>query len=170
MYVDYTNLNKACPKDAYPLPSIVHLVDEAADNKVLSFLDAFSRYNQIQMYNKDVAKTTFITKTSNYCYQVMPFDLKNAGATYQRLMDRIFKNQIGRNMEVYVDGMVVKSDTFGQHLINLTEVFGRLRRFGIRLNSTKCVFGVEGGKLLGFMLTHRGIETNPDKCSAILDM
>jgi len=95
MCVDYTDLNKACPKDAYPLTSIDRLVDKAAGNKVLSFLDAFFRYNQIPMYEQDVAKTTFITETSNYCYQMMPFGLKNAGATYQRLMDRIFKNQIG---------------------------------------------------------------------------
>jgi len=116
MCTDYTDLNKACPKDAYPLPSIDRLVDEAAGHKILSFLDAFSRYNQIPMYDRDVDKTTFITESANYCYQVMPFDLKNAGATYQRLMDRSFKGQIGKNMEVYVDDMVVKFETFDQHL------------------------------------------------------
>ena len=116
-----------------------------------------------------MGKTTFITEASNYCYQVMAFGLKNAGATYQRLMDRVFRDQVGRNVEAYVDDMVVKSATFDQHLIDLDEVFGRLRKFNIRLNPAKCVFGVEGGKFLGFMLTHKGIEVNPDKCSAILD-
>jgi len=80
--IDYTSLNKACPKDAYPLPSIDCLVDGTAGNKVLSFLDAFSGNNQISMYDRDVGKTAFITEASNYCYQVMPFGLKNGGATY----------------------------------------------------------------------------------------
>jgi len=111
----------------------------------------------------------FITEASNYCYQVMPFGLKNAGATYQRLLDRMFIDQIGRNMEVYVEDMVVKSSTFDQHLADLNKVFGQLRKFNMKLNLEKCVFGVEGGKFLGFMLTHRGIEANPDKCSAILN-
>jgi len=91
MCTDYTNLNKACPKDVYPLPSIDRLVDGAVGHKVLSFLDAFSGYNQIPMHRSDVDKTTFITESTNYCYQVMPFGLKNAGATYQRLMDRVFE-------------------------------------------------------------------------------
>jgi len=136
MFVDYTSLNKACPKDAYPLPSIDRLVDGAASNKVLSLLDAFSGYNQIPMYDRDVGKTTFITEASNYCYQVMPFGLKNAGATYKRLMDRVFRDQVGWNVEVYVDDMVVKFGTFDQHLVDLDEVFGRLRKFNIRLNPT----------------------------------
>jgi len=122
------------------------------------------------MYDRDVEKTTFIIEVSNYCYQVMSFGLKNAEATYQRLMDRVFKNQISWNMKVYVDDMVVKSNAFEQHLANLKEVFRQLRRFGMRLNLTKCVLGVEGGKFWGFMLTHRGIDTNFDKCSAILAM
>jgi len=144
MCVDYTSLNKACPKDAYPLPSIDRLVDGTAGNKVLSFFGAFSGYNQIPMYDRDVGKTAFITEASNYCYQVMPFGLKNAGATYQRLMDRVFKDQVGQNVEVYVDDMVVKSATFDQHLTDLDEVFGQLRKFNMRLNPAKCVFGVEG--------------------------
>jgi len=111
----------------------------------------------------------------------MSFGLKNAGATYQRLMHKIFENQIGRNVEVYVnqigrnvevyvDDMVVKSETFDQHLQYLTEIFGQLRLYKIRLNRAKCVFGVEGEKFLWFMLTHRGIEANPDKCVAISSM
>jgi len=93
------------------MPSIDCLVDGAVDNRVLSFLNAFSGYNQIPVYDRDMAKTKFITEASNYCYQVMPFGLKNAGVTYQRLMDQMFKDQIGRNIKVYVDDMVVKSDT-----------------------------------------------------------
>nr|KYP41535.1 Transposon Ty3-I Gag-Pol polyprotein [Cajanus cajan] len=148
MCTDYTDLNKACPKDAYPLPNIDRLVDGAADHKFLTFLDAYSGYNQIRMYPRDEDKTTFVTESANYYYQVMPFDLKNAGATYQRLMDKIFHEQIGKNMEIYVDDMVVKSAETPSHVADLAEVFQSLRRQQMRLNPDKCVFGVSGGKLL----------------------
>nr|KYP51979.1 Retrovirus-related Pol polyprotein from transposon 17.6 [Cajanus cajan] len=167
---NYTDLNKACPKDAYPLPNIDRLVDGAAGHKFLTFLDAYSGYNQIRMHTRDENKTAFVTESSNYCYQVMPFGLKNAGATYQRLMDKIFGGQIGKNMEVYVDDMVVKSASLPSHVIDLAEVFHALRKHQMRLNPDKCVFGVSGGKFLGFMLSSRGIEANPDKCQAIIDM
>nr|KYP35810.1 Transposon Ty3-I Gag-Pol polyprotein [Cajanus cajan] len=90
MCVDYTDLNKACPKDSYPLPSIDRLVDGASRHALLSFLDAYSGYNQIMMYPPDEVHTSFITDHANFCYRVMPFGLKNAGATYQRLMDKVF--------------------------------------------------------------------------------
>jgi len=170
MCTDYIDLNKACPKDTYPLPSIDRLVDGAAGHRVLSFLDAYSGYNQIPMYAGDKEKTAFITEEANFYYEVMPFGLKNAGATYQRLMDRVFHHLIGKCMEVYVDDMVVMSDSLEQHIIDLKEVLHAVRRYDMRLNPEKCVFGVTGGKFLGFMLTHRGIEANPDKCQAVLSM
>jgi len=105
MCVDFTDLNKACPKDSYPLPSIDVLVDNASGCKLLSFLDAFSGYYQIKMHPMDEEKTAFMTERSCYCYKVMPFGLKNAGATYQRLMDKV----LGRNVQAYVDDMVVTS-------------------------------------------------------------
>jgi len=98
MRTNFTDLNKACPKDAYPLPSIDRLVDGASGHNFLSFLDAYSGYIQISMYDPDISKTTFIINQANYCYKVMPFGLKNAWATYQRLMDHIFWDQIGRSM------------------------------------------------------------------------
>ncbi|XP_068461695.1 uncharacterized protein [Phaseolus vulgaris] len=101
MCVDYTDLNKACPKDSYPLPTIDRLVDGAAGHQILSFLDAYSGYNQIQMYHRDREKTAFRTDSDNFFYEVMPFGLKNVGATYQRLMNHVFHDMIGRNMEVY---------------------------------------------------------------------
>ena len=156
MYVDYMNLNKACLKDSYPLPNIDRLVDGAAGHKILGFLNAYSRYNQINMHPQDKEKTTFVTIDANYYYRVIPFGLKNAGATYQRLMDKIFKALIGRCIEVYVDDIVVKSDSFEQHVKDLEEVFEALRRTDMRLNPEKCTFGVEGGKFLGFMLTTGG--------------
>ncbi|XP_014511562.1 uncharacterized protein LOC106770260 [Vigna radiata var. radiata] len=170
MCVDFTDLNKACPKDSYPLPNIDWLVDRASGHIVLSFLDSYSGYNQILMYAPDREKTAFITEQANYCYEVMPFGLKNAGATYQRLMDKVFHNQIGRCMKVYVDDMVIRSHTHQQHLKDLEEVFQQLRHYNMRLNPSKCTFGVSAGKFLGFMLTYRGIEANPDKCRAILEM
>nr|KYP74121.1 Retrovirus-related Pol polyprotein from transposon 297 family [Cajanus cajan] len=170
MCTDYTNLNKACPKDAYPLPNIDRLVDGASGHKFLTFLDAYSGYNQIRMHPGDEEKIAFITDSANYCYQVMPFGLKNVGATYQRLMNKVFRNQIGKNMEVYVDDMVVKSEDLDRHLSDLVEVFQQLRRHDMRLNPEKYVFGVFGGKFLGFMLSARGIEANPEKYQAIVGM
>ena len=170
MCVDYKDLNKACPKHSYPLPNIDRLVDGAAGHKILSFLDAYSGYNQISMHHSDRGKTAFTTDSANYFYKVMSFGLKNAGATYQRLMDKIFKGMIGKSVEVYVDDIVVKSDSCDQHIKDLQEVFDALRRVNMRLNPEKCASGVESGKFLGFMLTHRGIEANPDKCKAITEM
>ena len=109
MCVDFTDLNRACPKDSYPLPRIDTLVDSTTRHKLLSFMDAFSGYNQIKMKEEDQEKTSFITSQGLFCYKVMSFGLKNAGATYQRLMNKMFVHQLGRNVQVYVDDMLVKS-------------------------------------------------------------
>ena len=95
MCVDFTNLNKAYPKDSYPLPRIDQLVDSTVGHKLLSFMDAFSRYNQIRMDEADQEKTSFVTSLGLFCYEVMPFGLKNAGATYPRLVNHMFRPQIG---------------------------------------------------------------------------
>ncbi|XP_074324151.1 uncharacterized protein LOC141661067 [Apium graveolens] len=124
--VDFTDLNKACPKDSFPLPRIDQLVDVTAGHALLSFMD--------------------------------------------RLVNMMFKNQIGRTMEVYVDDMLVKSEVTSDHIKHLTEMFNILRRFRMKLNPQKCVFGVESGKFLGFIVNHRGIEANPAKIKALLDM
>ena len=123
MCVDFTDLNKACPKDSFPLPRIDQLMDSTARHKLLTFTDAFSGYNQIKMDEEDQEKTAFITSQGLYCYKVMPFGLKNAGATYQRLVNKMFNKQIGRNMEVYVDDMLVKSKKELAHLDDLRETF-----------------------------------------------
>lgn len=119
----YTDLNKACPKDSHSLPNIDDLVDGASGHKMLSFLDAYSGYNQIPMHELDWEKTTFMTDKGNFCYDVMSFGLKNAGATYQHLMDKIFADQVGRSTNVYVDDMVVHSATPNNHVKDLEEVF-----------------------------------------------
>jgi hypothetical protein len=170
MCVDFTDLNKACPKDSYPLPRIDQLVDSTAEHKLLSFMDAFSGYNQIQMTKEDQEKTAFITSRGLFCYKVMPFGLKNAGATYQILVNKMFHGQIGRNVEVYVDDMLVKSKQDEDHLADLKETFQALRRYNMKLNPAKCVFGVTSSKFLGFMVSQRGIEANPDKIKVILEM
>ena len=107
--IDYTDLNKACPKDSYPLSMIDRLVDATSDFGILFFMDAFSGYNQIRIAEEDQKKTAFIIDRGLYCYKVMPFGLKNADVTYQRLVNKVFADQIGRNMEAYVDDMLVKS-------------------------------------------------------------
>ena len=109
MCVDFMDLNKACPKDSYPLPRIDTLVDSTTRHELLSFMDAFSGYNQIKMNEEDQERTSFVTSQGLFCYKVMPFGLKNTGATYQRLMNKMFMDQIGRNVQVYVDDMLVKS-------------------------------------------------------------
>ena len=133
-------------------------------------MDAFSGYNQIKMDEADQEKTSFITSQGLFCYKVIPFGLKNAGATYQMLVNHMFHPQIGRNVEVYVDDMLVKSVDKGSHLDDLQETFETLRRYKMKLNPSKCAFGVSSGKFLGFMGSQRGIEANPDKIQAILDM
>ena len=152
MCVDFTDLNKACPKDSYPLPSIDVLVDSVAGCKLLSFLDAFSGYNQIKMHPMDEEKTAFMTEISCYCYKLMSFGLKNAGATYQRLMDRVLALMLGRNVQAYVDDMVVTSPEKSKHVADLEELFTTIAN-RLKLNPEKCIFGVEAGKFLGFLLT-----------------
>lgn len=135
MCVDFTDLNKACPKDDYPLPKIDRLVDSTAGHALFSFMDANAGYHQIPMAPKGQPHTAFITSQGVYCYKVMPFGLKNAGATYQRLVNKIF--QVGRNVEVYVDDMIVKSKQTGDHASDLRETLQTLRNYNMKLNPKK---------------------------------
>ena len=151
--VDFMDLNNACPKDSFPLPRIDRLVDSTAEHKLLTFMDAFSRYNQIQMDEEDQEKIAFIASQGLYCYKVMPFGLKNARATYQRLVNQMFSKQIGRNVEVYIDDMLVKSKEEEDHLDDLRETFNTLRQYNMKLNPSKCAFGVSSGKFLRFMVS-----------------
>ena len=170
MCVDFKDLNRACSKDSYPLPRIDTLVDLIARHKLLSFMDAFSGYNQIKMKEEDQEKTSFVTIQRLFYYKVMPFRLKNARATYQRLMNKIFAHQLGRNVQVYVDDMLVKSVRENDHLNDLQETFNTLRSYNMKLNPSKCVFEVTARKFLGFMVSQRGIVVNPEKVQAILEL
>ncbi|KAL0402095.1 UNVERIFIED_CONTAM: Retrovirus-related Pol polyprotein from transposon [Sesamum latifolium] len=147
MYIDFKDLNKACPKNFYPLPRIDQLVDSTSGCELLSMMDASQGYHQIMLAPEDHKK-----------------------ATYQRLVDKIFHPQIERNVEIYMDDMLVKSKEAGDHVADLEETFSILRKYKLKLNPAKCALGVRGGHFLGFMVTQRGIEANPLKIKAILDM
>src|ERR1041385_5289695 len=167
MCIDYTCLNKACPKDPFALPRIDQMIDSSAGCQLLCFLDATAGYHQIKLDLNDQIKTTFITPFGAYCYITMPFGLKNGGVTYQRTMQRCVRPQLGRNIHVYVDDLVVKSMLGSTLLDDLKETFANLRAYQIKLHPEKCVFGVLAGKLLGFLVSERGIECNPEKIAAI---
>ena len=168
--VDFRDLNKASPKDDFPLPHIDMLVDSTAGHPMLSFMDGFSGYNQILMALEDVEKTSFIIEWGTYCYWVISFGLKNAGATYQRAATTLFHDMMHKDVEVYMDDMIVKSQGRADHLAALQRFFERIRQFRLRLNPKKCTFGVTFGKLLGHIVSERGIEVDPEKTKAILDM
>ncbi|XP_052193804.1 uncharacterized protein LOC127802147 [Diospyros lotus] len=130
----------------------------------------FTDLNKIPMNPSEEEHTSFITNRGLYCYKVMPFGLKNAGATYQRLVNTMFETHIGKTMEVYVDDMLVKSEKVADHVCDLGEMFEILKSYHMKLNPLKCAFGVASGKFLGFMVNNRGIEANPEKIKALLDM
>jgi hypothetical protein len=167
MCVDYTSLNKACPKVRFPLPQIDQIVDLTAGCELLCFLDAYSGYHQIKMKESDQLATSFITLFGMYCYVTMPFGLRNAGATYQRCMHHVFGDHIGRIVEAYVDNIVVKTRKADDLVSDLRIAFGCLRANGVKLNPEKCVFGVPRGMLLGYIVSQRGIEANPEKVAAL---
>lgn len=170
MCVDFTNLNMACPQDPFPLPRIDQIVDSTAECDLLCFLDAFSGYHQIKMAVEDMEKTAFLTPCRECCYTCMPFGLCNAGATFQQLMRIALARQLGRNAEVYVDDIVVKSREAKTLIQDLEETFASLREVDLRLNPEKCVFGVPSGKLLGFLMSHRGIKAKLEKVKPVEDM
>ena len=133
----------------------------------MSFLDAFQGYHQIALALEDQEKTAFISPGANYYYEVMPFGLKNTGATYQRMMTRMFREKIGCTVEVYIDDIVVKSRKESQHMEDLRGVFEILRQHKLGLNVEKCTFGVGAGEFLGYQISTRGIEANPDQIEAV---
>ena len=133
-------------------------------------MDGFSGYNQIKMASDDMEKATFITPWGTFCYKVLSFNLKNVGATYQRAMVSLLHDMVHKEIEVYVDDMIAKSKTKTGHIEDLQKLFQWLRKFKLRLNLAKCTFGVKSGKLLGFMVSQKGIEVDPDKVRAILEM
>ncbi|XP_073109497.1 uncharacterized protein [Elaeis guineensis] len=170
MCIDFIDLNKICSKDSYPLSRIDQLVDATSGHELLKFMNTLIDYNQIRMAPKDEEKIIFIIDHGLYCYRMMSFDLKNVGATYQRLVDKILKYQLDRNMEAYVDDKLVKSRVALNHIADLRETFDTLCRFWMKLNLVKYAFGVTVGKFFWFMISRRGIKANLEKIKVVLEM
>ncbi|GJX66934.1 reverse transcriptase domain-containing protein [Tanacetum coccineum] len=170
MCVDFKDLNKACPQDGYPLPEIDWKVESLCGYPFKCFLDAYKGYHQIKMAEEDEEKTAFITSQGIFCYTKMPFGLKNVGATYQRLVDRAFQKQIGRNLEVYVDDLVIKSHTKEEIIRDIAETFKTLRQINMKLNPKKCTFGMQEGMFLGYKVNAEGLKVCPDKADAVLSL
>jgi hypothetical protein len=152
------------------LPRIDQVIDSTAGCDLLCFLDCYSGYHQIAIKEEDQKKTAFITLFGAYCYTTMSFGLKNAGATYQRAIQACFKRQLNKNVEAYVDDVVIKTRNSSTLIDDLEETFASLREYRWKLNPNKCVFGVPSGKLLGFIISQCGIEANPEKISTITSM
>ncbi|GJU84968.1 reverse transcriptase domain-containing protein [Tanacetum coccineum] len=170
MCVDFKDLNNACPKDCYPLPEIDWKIESLCGYPFKCFLDAYKGYHQIKMAKEDEEKTAFTTSQGIFCYSKMPFGLKNAGATYQRLVDKAFQRQIGRNLEVYVDDLVIKSRTEEEIIRDITETFKTLRQINMKLNPKKCSFGMQEGMFLGYKVNTDGLKVCPEKADAVLSL
>ena len=169
--IDFMDLNKACLKDSFPLPHIDRLVESTVGNELLTLMDDFSGYNQIMMNREDQEKTSFITDRGIYCYKVMSFGLKNVGATYQRLVNKMFHEHLGKKMEVYIYDMLVKLLKKEDHVKHLEECFEILNQYQMKLNPAKCTFRVPSGEFLGYIVTKKkGIEANLNQINGFLNM
>jgi hypothetical protein len=158
MCVDYTNLNEACKKDPFELLRIDQVVDSIAGCSLLCFLNFYFGYHQIPFKEQEQMKTSFITQFGAFCYTTMPFRLKSVGATYQRGIQWCLHSQLGRNAEAYIDNVVIKTREDEGLISDLVETFNNLRKFKMTLNPEKCTFVVPLRKLLGYMVSHRGID------------
>jgi hypothetical protein len=170
MCIDYTSLNKACPKDPFPLPRIDQILVSTSGCDLLCFLDAYSGFHQIPMSREDEEHATFMIVDDLFCYVFMPYGLKNALPTFVRTMHKTFKDLIRDLVEVYVDDIVVKIESRASLWDNPALVFDRLCSTRTKLNLDNCVFGVTASKLLGFLVLYRGIEANPEKIKTIKAM
>jgi hypothetical protein len=168
--VDFRALNRASVKYHFPLPNMEMILQHVARSQMLSLLDGFSRYNQIKVKRTDRYKTTFTTRWGTFPYERMPFDLSNAGATFQRAMQIAFDDLIGKIIQVYLDDLIVYSKNRLDHFGHLRKVLMRCRKFGISLNPSKSIFGVTKGKLLGHVVSNSGISIDPERIAAILNL
>jgi hypothetical protein len=170
MCADFTDLNKACKKDDFPLERVDKIVNDAASSEMLSLLDMFSGYHQIRVRREDEEKTSFITHFGTFCFVRMLEGLKNAGCTFSRMIAIVLHPQLRRNILEYVDDIVVKSIQRKDHISDLAKTFANLRAANLKLNPEKCVFGIHKGKVLGCLVSTKGIEANPDKIKALIEM
>jgi hypothetical protein len=167
--IDFCNLNKATPKDEYPMPIADILINNASGHRVISFLDGNASYNQIFMAEEDMSKMAFHCPgfIGLFEWVVVTFGLKNAGATYQRAMNLIFHDLLGIILEIYIDDIIVKSDSMDNHLADLRLALERTCRYALKMNPLKCAFGVSAGKFLGFIIHEYGIDIDPKKIESI---
>lgn len=168
--IDFINLNKACPKDSFLLPKIDMLVDVITGHKLLSFMDAYSGYNQILMYPVDQEKTLFVIERGIFYYKVISFGLKNARATYQGLVNKLFFEFLRETMKVYIDNMLVKSLCTTDHVQHLHQGFNILDFYQMKLNHEKCTFKVLLGQFLGHLVTQRRIKAHLGQIKIVLNM
>eukprot|EP00253_Pinus_taeda_P019234 PITA_19234 len=167
--VDYHDINWACPKDNFPTPYIDQIIDECAGSEMYSFMDGFFGYNQINIAPADQHKTAFICPWGTFAYKKLPFGLKNASATFQRVMSYAF-HDIRHIVQPYLDDLPAHSAKRKDHPAHLHEIFLRCRHYNIRLNPHKCVFCIEAGRLLGFVVSKEGIRLDPLKVEAIVNL
>jgi hypothetical protein len=155
--------------DGYLMLVADALVNVAAGHKVINFMDGNAGYNQIFMAVEDIAKTAFKCPGHIGLYEwiVMTFGLKNVGATYQRAMNNIFHEHIGKIVEIYIDDVVVKSKSYEEHLVDLRRMLECTRKHGLKMNPNKCAFGVSAGQFLGFLIHERGIGVGQKSINAI---
>jgi hypothetical protein len=170
MCTDFTDLNKCSPKDDFLLMRIDKVVDSAAGCETMALLDCFLGYHQIWLRKEDEEKTSFITPFDTYCYLRMSEGLKTVGLTFCKMMKAILNGQMERNVSAYVDDIVVVSRKKETQIQDLAETFANMRRAQLKLNLKKCVFGIHRGKVLGCLVSMKGIEANPDKINTIVHM
>jgi hypothetical protein len=169
IYVDIRILSRATPKDEYPMLVADLLIDSASGNKVIRFLDGNAGYNQIFMVKEDVSKAAFRYPgfVGLFEWVVMTFGFKNAGATYQRAMNLIIHDLLRVLMEFYIDDVVVKLVGFEEHMTDIKLSLERMKKYGLRMNSLKCTFGVTSGRFLEFIVHEHGIQIDPKKIEYI---
>jgi hypothetical protein len=167
--INFHNLNKANPKDEYPMPIADMLINNASGYQVIRFLASNASHNQIFTAKEDMSKIAFCCPgfIGLFKWVVMTFGLKNVGATYHRAMNSIFHDLLGIILEIYIDDVVVKSDSMDSHLADLRFALERMHRYGLKMNPLKYVFGVSASKFLRFIIHERGIEIDPTKIESI---
>lgn len=167
MCIDFIDLNKNCLKDFYPLPSIDQKIESVAGYRVLSFLDLYKGYHQVLMHPPNASKTVFITNWVGVPIQKDALWTQKCRKTYQRMVDQVFQHQVRRNIEVYVNDIIIKSRKMDDFADDLEEMLTTLREVDFKLNPAKCTFGVGSGKFLGYIVSHKELRANPKKTQAI---
>jgi hypothetical protein len=170
MCTDFTDLNKCCPKDNFPLERIDQIVDTAVGSETMALLDYFSGYHKIWLREEDEENTSFITPFGTYYYLRMPEALRNASSIFGRMTKAALKDQVGKDILSYINDIVMISKTRKNYITDLAETFANMHETRLKLNPEKCVFGMTKGKVLGCLVPTKGIEANPDKIKVIIQM